>query len=87
MKTRIVALLLAWFCGVMGFHNFYLNQNFIGKIKAVIFIASFVFACSLVEFFNILGVIGIACLIAWTLIDFFKLTALTDEEFNKLYNK
>lgn len=87
MKTRIVALLLAWFCGFMGFHNFYLNQNFVGKIKAVIFIASFAFACSLVEFFNVLGIIGIACLIVWTVFEFFTLASLTDEEFNKLYNK
>ena len=87
MKTRIVALLLAWFCGFVGFNNFYLNQNFAGKIKAIVFIASFIFACSLVEFLNVLGIIGIACLVVWTIFEFFTLASLTDEEFNKLYNK
>lgn len=87
MKTRIVALLLAWFCGVMGFHDFYLNRNVAGHIKEIIFVASFVFLFWPVEFFRILGIIGFAGVILWTLIDFFKLTDLTDEEFNKLYNK
>lgn len=87
MKTRIVALLLAWFCGFAGFNNFYLNKNFAGKIKAVVFIASFIFSISLVEFLNVLGIAAIVILIFWSLAEFFTLANLTDEEFNKLYNK
>lgn len=87
MKTRIVALLLAWFCGFAGFNNFYLNKNFAGKFKAVVFIVSFIFACSLVEFLNALGAAAIVVLIFWSLVEFFTLANLTDEEFNKLYNK
>lgn len=87
MKTRIVALLLAWFCGVIGFHDYYLNRNIAGQIKIVVFLASFLFSLSTFEFLNIISVIGFAGVIFWTLIDFFKLTGLTDEEFNKLYNK
>lgn len=87
MKTRIVALLLAWFCGFMGFHDYYLNRNIAGQIKIVFFIASFLFSLSTFEFLNIISVIGFAGVILWTLIDFFKLTDLTDEEFDKLYNK
>lgn len=87
MKIRIVALLLAWFCGFAGFNNFYLNHNLTGKIKAVVFIASFIFACSLVEFLNALGIVAIAILVFWSLVEFFTLASLTDEEFNKLYNK
>lgn len=87
MKTRIVALLLAWFCGFAGFNNFYLNKNFAGKIKAVIFIASFIFACSIVEFLNTIGIMAIVILVFWSLVEFFTLASLTDEEFNKLYNK
>ena len=87
MKIRIVALLLAWFCGFIGFHDYYLDRNLAGQIKVVIFIVSFL--CSLLsfEFFNVISIIGFVSVILWTLIDFFKLTGLTDEEFNKLYNK
>ena len=87
MKTRIVALLLAWFCGLIGFHDYYLNRNLAGQIKVGIFIASFLCNLSSFEFLNIISVVGFASVILWTLIDFFKLTGLTDEEFNKLYNK
>ena len=87
MKQRIVALLLVLFFGFIGFHDFYLDRNRVGRNKEIIFIASFVLCFWPVEFFNILGIIGIASVILWTLIDFFKLTDITDEEFNKLYNK
>lgn len=87
MKIRIVALLLAWFCGFLGFHDYYLNRNLAGQIKAVIFLASFLFSVSTFEFLNVIAVIGFASVILWTLIDFFKLTGLTDEKFNELYNK
>ena len=87
MKQRIVALLLVLFFGLIGLHDFYLDRNRVGRNKGIIFIASFVFCFWPVEFFNILGIIGIASVILWALIDFFKLTDLTDEEFNKLYNK
>ena len=87
MKIRIVALLLVLFCGFIGLHDFYLNRNVAGHIREIIFVASFVFLFWPVEFFRILGIIGFAGVILWTLIDFFKLTDLTDEEFNKLYNK
>ena len=87
MKIRIVALLLALFGGFIGLHDFYLNKNVAGHIREIIFVDSFVFLFWPVEFFRILGIIGFAGVILWTLIDFFKLTDLTDEEFNKLYNK
>ena len=87
MKTRIVALLLAWFCGLIGCHDYYLNRNLAGQIKVGIFIASFLCSLSSFEFFNVISIIGFASVILWTFIDFFKLTGLTDEEFNKLYNK
>lgn len=87
MKIRIVALLLAWFCGFIGFHDYYLNRNLAGQIKIVIFLASFLFSISTFEFPNVIAVIGFASVILWTLIDFFKLTGLTDEKFNELYNK
>ena len=87
MKTRIVAILLVLFCGFIGLHDFYLNRNVAGHIREIIFVDSFVFLFWPVEFFRILGIIGFAGVILWTLIDFFKLTGLTDEEFNKLYNK
>lgn len=84
MKTRIVALLLAWFCGLLGFHDYYLNRNLAGQIKAVIFLVSFLLSLSSFEFLNVVSVIGFAGVILWTLIDFFN---LTDEKFNELYNK
>lgn len=87
MKTRIVALLLAWFCGLLGFHDYYLNRNLAGQIKIVICLLSFFFSISEFEFLNIVSVIGFAGVILWTLIDFFSLTGLTDEKFNTLYNK
>ena len=87
MKIRIVALLLALLCGFIGLHDFYLNRHVAGHIREIIFVASFVFLFWPVEFFRILGIIGFAGVILWTLIDFFKLTDLTNEEFNKLYNK
>lgn len=87
MKTRIVALLLAWFCGLLGFHDYYLNRNLAGQIKAVIFLVSFLLSLSSFEFLNVVSVIGFAGVILWTLIDFFDLTGMTDEEFNELYNK
>ena len=87
MKQRIVALLLVLFFGFIGLHDFYLDRNRAGRNKEIIFIASFAFLFWPVEFFRILGIIGFASVILWTLIDFFKLTDITDEEFNKLYNK
>lgn len=81
MKTRIVALLLAWFCGVMGFHNFYLNDNKTGIIKFIVFLVSIPMSLIVIGFF------GLAALVVWQIIDFIKLANLTDEEFNKLYNK
>lgn len=87
MKTRIVALLLAWFCGLLGFHDYYLNRNLAGQIKIVVFLASFFFSISKFEFLNVISVIGFAGVILWTLIDFFSLTGMTDEKFNELYNK
>lgn len=87
MKTRIVALLLAWFCGLLGFHDYYLNRNLAGQIKIVVFLASFLFSLSTFEFLNVISVIGFAGVILWTLIDFFSLTGMTDEKFNELYNK
>ena len=87
MKQRIVALLLVLFFGFIGLHDFYLDRNRAGRNKEIIFIASFAFLFWPVEFFRILGIIGFASVILWTLIDFFKLTDITDEKFNKLYNK
>lgn len=87
MKTRIVALLLAWFCGLLGFHDYYLNRNLAGQIKIVICLLSFFFSISEFEFLNVVSVIGFAGVILWTLIDFFNLTGMTDEKFNELYNK
>ena len=87
MKTRIVALLLVWFCGFIGFHDYYLDRNLTGQIKVGIFIASFLCSLSKFELLNDISVVCFASIILWTLIDFFKLTSLTDEEFNKLYNK
>lgn len=87
MKARLVALLLAWFCGFIGFHDYYLDRNLAGQIKVVIFIASFLCSLSKFELLNVISVVGFASVILWTLIDFFKLTSLTDEEFNKFYNK
>lgn len=87
MRIIIVALLLAWFCGLIVFHDYYFNRNFAGQIKVGIFIASFLCSLSSFEFLNIISVVGFASIILWTLIDLFKLTGLTDEEFNKLYNK
>lgn len=87
MKTRIVALLLAWFCGLLGFHDYYLNRNLAGQIKAVIFLVSFLLSLSSFEFLNVVSVIGFAGVILWTFIDFFNLTGMTDEKFNELYNK
>lgn len=81
MKTRIVALLLAWFCGFMGFHNFYLNQNKIGIIKFI------VFWVSIPTLFIIIGFFGLATVVVWQIVDFIKIANMTDEEFNKLYNK
>lgn len=81
MKTRIVALLLAWFCGVMGFHNFYLNDNKTGIIKFV------VFWVSIATLFIIIGLFGLATVVVWQIVDFIKLANMTDEEFNKLYNE
>ena len=81
MKTRIVALLLTWFCGVMGFHNFYLNDNKTGIIKFIVFLVSIPMSLIVIGFF------GLAALVVWQIIDFIKLANLTDEEFNKLYNK
>ena len=81
MKTRIVALLLAWFCGVMGFHNFYLNDNKTGIIKFIVFLISIPMSLIVIGFF------GLAALVVWQIVDFIKLANLTDEEFNKLYNK
>ena len=81
MKTRIVALLLAWFCGVMGFHNFYLNDNKTGIIKFIVFLVSIPMSLIVIGFF------GLAALVVWQIVDFIKLANLTDEEFNKLYNK
>ena len=87
MKQRIVAFLLVLFFGFIGLHDFYLDRNRAGRNKEIIFIASFVLCFWPVEFFRTLGIIGITSVILWTLIDFFKLTDITDEEFNKLYNK
>ena len=81
MKTRIVALLLAWFCGVIGFHNFYLNDNKTGIIKFIVFLVSIPMSLIVIGFF------GLAALVVWQIVDFIKLANLTDEEFNKLYNK
>lgn len=81
MKTRIVALLLTWFCGVMGFHNFYLNDNKTGIIKFIVFLVSIPMSLIVIGFF------GLAALVVWQIVDFIKLANLTDEEFNKLYNK
>lgn len=81
MKTRIVALLLAWFCGVMGFHNFYINDNKTGIIKFIVFLVSIPMSLIVIGFF------GLAALVVWQIIDFIKIANMTDEEFNKLYNK
>lgn len=81
MKTRIVALLLAWFCGVMGFHNFYINDNKTGIIKFIVFLVSIPMSLIVIGFF------GLAVLVVWQIIDFIKIANMTDEEFNKLYNK
>ena len=81
MKTRIVALLLAWFFGVMGFHNFYLNENKAGTTKLIIFFVSIPLS------FIAIGLVGFAALAVCALLDFVKIATMTNEEFNKLYNK
>ena len=81
MKTRIVALLLAWFCGVMGFHNFYLNENKAGIIKFIIFLISVPLS------FIVIGLVGFAALAICALLDFVKIATMTDEAFDKLYNE
>lgn len=35
----------------------------------------------------VIGFFGLAALVVWQIVDFIKLANLTDEEFNKLYNK
>lgn len=81
MKTRIVALLLAWFCGLIGLNNFYLNENKAGIIKFIIFFVSIPLS------FIVIGLVGFAALAVCALLDFVKIATMTDEEFNKLYNK
>lgn len=81
MKTRIVALLLAWFFGVMGFHNFYLNENKTGIIKFIVFWVSIPTLIIAIGFF------GLVALVVWQIVDFIKIANMTDEEFDKLYNE
>ena len=80
MKKRIVALLLTWFFGLIGLNNFYLNENKAGIIKFIIFLISVPLS------FIVIGLVGFSALAICALLDFVKISTMTDEEFNKLYN-
>lgn len=80
MKKRIVALVLTWFCGLIGLNNFYLNENKAGMIKFITFLVSVPLS------FAVIGLFGFAALAVCALLDFVKIATMTDEEFNKLYN-
>ena len=81
MKQRIIALLFTWFCGFVGFNNFYLNDNKIGITKFIIFMIS------IPTSFIFIGLFGLAALWIWQMIDFIKIANMTDEEFDNVYNK
>lgn len=65
----------------MGFHNFYFNENKAGTTKLIIFFVSIPLS------FIAIGLVGFAALTVCALLDFIKIATMTNEEFNKLYNK
>ncbi len=71
MKSRIVAILLAFFLGMFGLHKFYLNQNGKGLIYLVL---------------TFTGVGAIVTLI-FVVLDFLSLVLTSDEKFHQIYDK
>ena len=76
MKKRITAILLCFFLGGLGMHNFYLNKNACGVGQLILLILG-IFT---------LGLTYIAVSI-WVIIDLICLMGDDDEAFNRKYNK
>jgi TM2 domain-containing membrane protein YozV len=71
MRSRTLAALLALFGGIFGLHFFYLGRIGLGIMSTV-----FTFTAAMMPVSAIIGVIN-----------FFKLLGMSDEEFNKRYNR
>lgn len=70
MKSRIVAILLAFFLGLFGVHKFYLYQNKRGLLMLLLTITGF----------------GIFVSGLWLISDFLSLVLMGDNEFNRRFN-
>lgn len=71
MKQRIFAIILCFFLGLLGIHKFYLNQNKRGLLILILTLTG----------------IGLIISIPWVITDFLKLILMSDQEFNKKFNK
>jgi len=71
VKSRITAVLLCFFLGLIGIHKFYLNQNGTGIVYLLLSITG----------------IGLIVTLPLTLIDFIALLLTSDENFNEKFNK
>jgi TM2 domain-containing membrane protein YozV len=71
MRSRTLAALLALFGGIFGLHFFYLGRIGLGIMSTV-----FTFTGAMMPVAAIIGVVN-----------FFKLLGMSDEEFNKRYNR
>ncbi len=70
MKKRIIAILLAFFVGLIGAHKFYLNQNGRGIMILLLTLTG----------------VGMIVTVPWVVLDFFSLAMMSDDKFDKKYN-
>jgi TM2 domain-containing membrane protein YozV len=75
MKSRGTALLLNFFFGIIGFHNFYLRESGYGLAKLL---GSVLFCWTII----------VPILIwVWAIIEFFQIMNYSEEQFDSMYNQ
>jgi TM2 domain-containing membrane protein YozV len=75
MKSRGTAILLNFFFGIIGFHNFYLRESGYGLAKLL---GSVLFCWTII----------VPILIwVWSTIEFFQIIGYSDEQFDLTYNQ
>jgi len=80
MKSKVTAILLAFFLGGIGIHKFYLGQNKVGLVYLLTFIIG------LATSTYIIGLIPIAILGVIAFIDFINLITISDINFDLKYS-
>ena len=81
MKSKVTAILLAFFFGGIGIHKFYLGQNKVGLVYLLTFILG------LATSTYIIGLIPIAILGVIAFIDFINLITISDVDFDLKYGE